>query len=229
VNIGEAFVVETPTHLVDFWTILASSKCGTIFLQLSMFLRSPSMNTTSASLLQRLRDNGDLESWSTFVHTYSPLLYTWASKLGLRPDDAADLVQDVFAVLVQKLPGFQYQRHHRFRGWLWTITKRKWIDRRRHTFPTLESGSAIENVVSQPKGDSLDETEFHNYLIQSVIPSLQGHFHETTWKAFWAQVVECRAPSEVADELGISIASVYKAKVRILAHLHAELTELQHE
>lgn len=185
------------------------------------------MNTTSASLLQRLRESGDVESWTTFVRTYSPLLYTWARKLGLRADDAGDLVQDVFAVLVQKLPGFQYHKHHRFRGWLWTITKRKWIDRKRHFVPPVDSAAVVDDVPAQPELSALDEAEFHQHLTRSVIPTLRGHFHDVTWQAFWAQVVDGRAPAEVAAELGLSIAAVYKAKVRILAHLNSELGESQ--
>jgi hypothetical protein len=43
-------------------------------------------------------------------------------RLGLRSAEAADLVQDVFAVLVQKLPDFTYDRKRSFRAWLRTVT-----------------------------------------------------------------------------------------------------------
>jgi RNA polymerase sigma-70 factor (ECF subfamily) len=38
--------------------------------------------------------------------------------------------------------------------------------------------------------------------------------------------VDGRPAAEVADELGVSVAAVYKAKLRVLAHLHAELADL---
>src|SRR5262245_1478691 len=56
------------------------------------------MDTTSVSLLERLRRPGAHEAWARFVHLYTPLLYYWARRLGLREEDAADLVQDVFTV-----------------------------------------------------------------------------------------------------------------------------------
>jgi hypothetical protein len=49
------------------------------------------------------------------VQLYTPLLYYWAHHLGLDQSDAADLVQDVFTTLVQKLPEFRYEPGKGFR------------------------------------------------------------------------------------------------------------------
>ncbi|HWG41512.1 MAG TPA: sigma factor, partial [Gemmataceae bacterium] len=80
------------------------------------------MNTTSASLLERLRRPDSRDAWSRFIHLYTPLLHHWACRLGLPRQDAADLVQEVLTRLVQQLPHFAYDRQERFRGWLWTVT-----------------------------------------------------------------------------------------------------------
>src|SRR5665811_132490 len=40
-------------------------------------------------------------------------------------------VQDVFTVLVRKLPAFRYDPHKTFRGWLRTVALNKWRDNRR--------------------------------------------------------------------------------------------------
>jgi RNA polymerase sigma-70 factor (ECF subfamily) len=83
------------------------------------------MNTTSASLLERLRRPVDQAAWERFVRLYTPLLCRWARKAGVPAPEVGDVVQDVFAVLVNKLPEFQYDASRRFRGWLWTITLTK--------------------------------------------------------------------------------------------------------
>jgi RNA polymerase sigma-70 factor (ECF subfamily) len=80
------------------------------------------MDKTPASLLHRLRQPNAVDAWPRFVELYTPLLYYWAKRLGLQQQDAADLVQDVFVLLVQKLPEFAYDRHKSFRGWLRTVT-----------------------------------------------------------------------------------------------------------
>src|SRR5690349_14890833 len=89
------------------------------------------MHTTPASLLQRLRLPGEQAAWERFVQLYTPLLCHWAHRLGLRDSDADDLVQDVFIVLVDKLPQFRYDPQCRFRGWLWTIIANQCRARRR--------------------------------------------------------------------------------------------------
>ena len=66
------------------------------------------MNTTSISLLERLRHPGQAEAWARLVELYTPLLYYWACRMGLPSQDASDLVQDVLVTLVQKLPQFVY-------------------------------------------------------------------------------------------------------------------------
>jgi len=85
------------------------------------------MYTTSVSLLERLRQPGDQEAWSRFVRRYSPHIYDWARRQGLSAEDAADLVQEVFALLVQKMPDFKYDPHKSFRAWLRTVTRNKLV------------------------------------------------------------------------------------------------------
>ena len=55
----------------------------------------------------------------------------WARQAGLKSPDDAELVQDVFTVLVQKLPEFNYDSQQSFRGWMRTIILNRWRDRQR--------------------------------------------------------------------------------------------------
>lgn len=51
----------------------------------------------------------------------TPLRYYGARGAGLPTHDAADLVQEVLVVLVQKLSEFEYDRGKSFRGWMRTM------------------------------------------------------------------------------------------------------------
>src|SRR5437764_15107799 len=84
------------------------------------------MLSTSLTLLDWLRAPDAAEAWSRFVRLYTPLLFDWARRLGLSADEAGDLVQDVFVVLVQELPRFSYRPDGSFRAWLKTITLNRW-------------------------------------------------------------------------------------------------------
>src|SRR6185436_3483071 len=81
------------------------------------------MNVTSASLLDRLRlAQPDPRDWQRLQELYLPLLRYWLARVpGLR-DEADDLVQEVFVVLVRELPSFARRRDGSFRAWLRQIT-----------------------------------------------------------------------------------------------------------
>jgi RNA polymerase sigma-70 factor (ECF subfamily) len=57
-----------------------------------------------------LRGTHDETVWRHLVRLYTPLLFYWARRCGETEQDAADLVQEVFVVLVQTLPTFQFDR-----------------------------------------------------------------------------------------------------------------------
>jgi RNA polymerase sigma-70 factor (ECF subfamily) len=65
------------------------------------------MDTTPVSLLKRLRQPFNQDSWSRFVKLYTPLLHFWVRRTGFNEREADDLVQEVFAHLVHEIPRFE--------------------------------------------------------------------------------------------------------------------------
>jgi RNA polymerase sigma-70 factor (ECF subfamily) len=182
------------------------------------------MHTTSASLIERLRQPAAHAAWVRFVEIYTPLLYTWAGRLGLSADDAADLVQDVLTLLVQKLPAFAYQPEQRFRGWLWTLTLNQCRARQRRRALPVDADKGQLAEVAAPEGvEGVDEAEYRDYVVGRVLRLIQNEFQESTWRAFWENVAEDRPAAEVADRLGMTVAAVYAAKARVLRRLRQEV------
>jgi RNA polymerase sigma-70 factor (ECF subfamily) len=186
------------------------------------------MHTTSVSLIERLRQPGDKEAWGRLVELYTPLLFFWAKKLGLQEQDAADLVQDVFAILVRKMPEFMYNPDKSFRGWLRTILMNKWRDgeRRRGIAPAHESPENLARFARAEDAEPFGDEEYRQHLVGRALDLMRAEFQPTTWKACWETVAADRPPAEVAKELGISVDSVYAAKSRVLRRLRQELEGL---
>ena len=78
------------------------------------------MDFTPISLIERLQQKEPL-AWDRFVDLFAPLLDLWAGRLGLSSNDADDLVQEVFVILLRRMPQFAYDPRQSFRGWLWTV------------------------------------------------------------------------------------------------------------
>jgi RNA polymerase sigma-70 factor (ECF subfamily) len=186
------------------------------------------MDPTSSSLLLRLRQPGEEASWQRFVDLYTPLLYYWACRMGLSGNDAADLVQDVFVTLVQKLPEFVYDPSKKFRAWLRTITENRWRDlqRRKAVGPHVGGPDGLEEAAVPDGAAALWEGEYREHLLARAIQVMQSDFQPATWKACWALIVEGKSGADVAAELGMSLDAVYAARSRVLRRLRQELDGL---
>lgn len=66
---------------------------------------------------------GDQEAWRLLVERYAPLVYQVPLRRGLPLDQAADIFQDVFVLLVNKLP--EIKQPDRVRAWLVTTARRE--------------------------------------------------------------------------------------------------------
>jgi RNA polymerase sigma-70 factor (ECF subfamily) len=184
------------------------------------------MNTTSVTLLERLRHPGEEKAWTRFVRLYTPLLYYWARHIGLSTDHAADLVQDVLVTLVQKLPELRYDPNKSFRAWLRTITLNQWRARCRRGRLPVESALDLSLLPGREGLEPFAEQEYRQHLVRRALQLMQREFEPTTWKACWELVVADRPAAEVAAELGVSVAVVYGAKSRVLRRLREELAGL---
>jgi RNA polymerase sigma-70 factor (ECF subfamily) len=185
------------------------------------------MTKTPSSLLERLRQPFEPEAWGRFVALYTPLVYSWGRRVGLREQDAADLVQDVFVTLLQVLPTFTYDRHQSFRRWLWTVTINKWRkERKLANRMVCGLGEQPEPVAVEDDLEGAWETEYQEHLANQALQLMRTDFEETTWRACWEMVAVGRPAAEVAAELGLTVAAVYAAKFRVLKRLRRELQGL---
>src|SRR5262245_14329442 len=183
---------------------------------------------TSLSLLERVRAN-QADSWDRLLRLYSPLVFSWGRKLGLGPEDAADLVQNVWGAVAEHIGRFEHQGGT-FRGWLWTIARNKAHDHFRHRAgaPQAAGGTEAQQVLrSVPDHEPADDTgtEAHG-LLHRALELIRPDFEERTWQAFWRLTVDGRSAADVGAELGLLPNAVHQAKFRVLRRLREEMAGL---
>lgn len=182
------------------------------------------MHTTPPSLLEQLRQPAQRDAWDRFAELYTPLLYYWARGQGLAEADAADLVQEVFLLLVTKLPHFRYDQDGSFRGWLRALTLNKHRELQRRKSPNL-----VENLKDVPapiSAGSLEEKEYRLHLVRHMLPLLEGQFPPSTWQLFQEYVIQNRPPQEIAAQRKVTLGTVYAAKSKVLHRLRQALAGL---
>lgn len=184
------------------------------------------MERTPASLLDRLRRPHADSAWATFVQLYTPLLFAWARRLHRNDADAADLVQEVFAVLVRRLPEFEYDPQRSFRAWLRTVAVNKYRELARRAAPASGAPDSLLDALPAAAEEAFWVRDYREHLTRRALDVMRSEFQPATWQAFWELVVEERSGADVAAALGVSVNAVYVARSRVLRRLRQELGEL---
>lgn len=188
-------------------------------------------NGTSISLLRRVRQQ-DSSSWDRFARLYSPLVYGWVRRSGLQDSDAADVTQEVFAVISRSIDSYDENRKSAsFRGWLWGITRNKLREHNRQRASLAEGAGGTDaqrqiQSLAVVESKLPPESEEIPVLARRALDLIRTDFTDQTWDVFWRVVMVGDKPATIAAELGISVSSVYTAKSRVLTHLRRELEGL---
>jgi RNA polymerase sigma-70 factor (ECF subfamily) len=192
------------------------------------------MTDTPRSLLERLREEPDEESWKCLVDLYTPLLSRWLEQAGVAGTDADDLMQEVFVALARELPTFEHnQQRGAFSRWLRTILINRlriyWNAKRTPTSAgcSVEDGQALDRL-EDPSSDlnRLWEHEHDALLAQRILQLIEKDFTASTWHVFRRVVLEGAKPAEVSAETGLSINAVLLAKSRVLRRARREIAGL---
>lgn len=211
--------------------IYFSTSTGNVFM--NSHERS-SRSSTASSLLERARLH-DEAAWERLVQLYAPLVYRECRVMGVDPQDAPDVLQDVFRKVAANLALFRRDGpSDSFRGWLATIARNCIRDhfKKNAARPAAVGGSAMQRVMQDlPDQDLLESTisahpDARSSVVQRAIGQIRGEFEPRTWEAFWKTAVDGILPADVAEQLGISKWAVYQAKCRILRRLRQELEGL---
>src|SRR6267143_4162679 len=110
---------------------------------------------TRQSLLSRLKDWDDHESWRDFFDTYWRLIYGLAVKSGLTNTEAQDVVQETLLAVAKEMPDFKYEpARGSFKGWLLEITRRRIANqvRKRLKHRHATAGPLVGEAPRQPSG-----------------------------------------------------------------------------
>src|SRR5215216_2597716 len=98
---------------------------------------------TRKSLLIRLKNWNDQESWQEFCRIYERIIHDIALKAGLRKVEAQEVVQETLLSVAKKIAGFDYNPEiGSFKNWLLKITKRRIVDQLRKRTPSTDTAAA---------------------------------------------------------------------------------------
>jgi RNA polymerase sigma factor (sigma-70 family) len=179
------------------------------------------METTDKQLLLACR-RGEESAWEALVNRYQRLMYAIPRRAGLDDDQAAEVFQEVFTTLFQKLNDIEDP--DRLHAWLVTTARRKtWrlISKSRLT-SQMQSGDdqdgAAEEMSKIPDTSPLPDEELlkleEQHRVRAALEGLEERCRKLLTMLFYA--FETPSYSEIAVSLGVSEGSIGPTRARCL-------------
>lgn len=180
---------------------------------------------TSLSMLTRLQLGGEGADWVAFCDRYHPLLINWCRRQISNIDDTEDIVQNVFMDIFRNIKHF---KHHgkpgSLRGYLKRILRTKVINLRKERFPELVDFDEMRELILPNYSDNTAEA--CESLFRQACEIVKQEFEETTWTAFMRTHVGHEKAEKVSIDMGLSRASIYISRCRIIFRLKECLADL---
>ena len=195
---------------------------------------------TRPSLLLRVRNLEDQNSWRDFYDTYWKLIYKAAIQSGLPAADAEDVVQETFINVTKKIQNFNYDpQRGSFKGWLLRTTKWRILDHRRKH----QRGLALEPLPDEPadglmekfadpisdKLEALWEEEWQQNRMDAAIQRVKRRVNAKHFQIFELYALKHRPAAKVAETLKVSTAQVNLINHRVGNLIKKEVERLEAE
>jgi RNA polymerase sigma-70 factor (ECF subfamily) len=192
---------------------------------------------TRASLLFRLRDWEDKESWQEFYGLYRRLVFGFARRSGLTHEEAEEVSQDVFVRVGKTIHDFESNPEKgSFRGWLMNLTRWRVTDKFRsrsqagqaqHGNGPDDRTSTIERIPDPKQEGEFWEKEWQNTLLDAAMERVARRTQAKHFQVFDLHVRQHWPILRVSHELGINPASIYLINHRLTKQLKQEVEKLQ--
>jgi RNA polymerase sigma-70 factor (ECF subfamily) len=198
---------------------------------------------TRQSLLSRLKDSTDQESWREFFDIYWELIYRTGVKAGLTDSEAQDMVQETMLAVVNSMPTFEYRKNHAsFKSWLLRLTswrvadqfrkRKKASPQSRHAEQTARTSTRTSTVEQIADPASLDvkatwDEDWEMTLMEAALARVKKKVDPKMYQVFDCYVFKEWSVSRVARALKINPAQVYLVKHRVQSLIKKEVALLQ--
>ena len=220
-----------------------------------MLDRSDEFIPTRQSLLGRLKNWDDQESWRDFFDTYGKLLYGLARKSGLNDAEAQDAVQETLMAVAKEMPSFKYNPAiGSFKGWLLEVARRRIANQFRKRSPGKgargsdgppasqtpaqlppgrrepdEARTPTIERIPDPNSEDLDrlwEQDWQKNLLEVALARVKRRVNAKQYQMFNLYVTQQWPMELVKSTLGVNAAQVYMAKMRLSRMIKAEIRRL---
>ena len=197
------------------------------------------MLQTRQSLISRLKNRDDNDSWQDFFNTYWKLIYSFALRSGLQDAEAQEVVQETVIAVSKQMPGFKYDKSKgSFKRWLLRLTSWRIADQHRKrkreaaVMEPLERGSDDTPWASRVPdpvnaADRIWDEEWERNLADAALQLLKAKVKASQYQIFDFYVIKGWPVRKITSTLGVSVGQVYLVRHRLMSLLKREIRALE--
>jgi len=200
---------------------------------------------TRQSLLERLKDLDDSESWREFFEIYWRLIYNVALKAGLPEVEAQEVVQETVIAISRHIDEFEYDpKRGSFKNYLLKMTRWRILDRVRKLenerknlvrHPEADASESTRRTstvdrIPDPDGDGISavwEEEWRRNLLEAALERVKDRVAPRHFQVFYSCVLKEQPVQTVCRMFGVNAAQVYMIKHRVSAQIKKQMKLLE--
>ena len=176
-------------------------------------------------VLLRRCQQGSAGAWQQVLNKYERLVYSIPLRYGLSRDDAADIAQNTFTILIESLDTLS--EDSRLGAWLATVARRhtwRLLERKRREIPSevLDRADLVARAVllGRSVADSIEHWELTE-LLETGLSQIGEPCRELLLALYFQP--ETSSYAEVAARLDMPIGSIGPTRARCLKRLRQVL------
>jgi len=191
----------------------------------------PEDYNTSYTLIERLCDLNEQEAWQTVHENYTRFVFGILNKMGVATNDAEDVAQEVYIQLAKNIEKFDRDKG-KFRTWFGTMISRTALKHFRKIKSSntkkdrLEQYNKIEEQLQSDEMESLLEEEWKGYLCDLALERISQMHRGHAFDVLKLDLLG-KSTSVIAQELNITVSSVYTLRARVRKTLANEVHSLR--
>lgn len=193
---------------------------------------------TRPSLLKRLSNWDDHRSWEEFHRLYRRFIHGLATRAGLQPTEADEVVQEVLQNVADHIGDYQMRdRRGAFRRWLMNQTRWRISDKfRQRDRAAVRAGAVhpaavdLDPLEHLPEdGDVYEfwEIEWQQLILNTAMDRLARQVPAKHFQAFELYTRQAWPVRRIAQNLGINAPTVYLIAHRLTKRLRHEVEQLR--
>jgi RNA polymerase sigma factor (sigma-70 family) len=193
---------------------------------------------TRTTLLNRVKNPDDSDSWQTFFDLYATLIRGQARRAGLTADEIEEVTQETLIELSQRIQNFEYNREKgSFKGWLYNLTRWRIANQFKKRQRQLVSLELLDDAAdgaepfSTPNSlriepDEIWKSDFRRVVFDAALKNLRRALSPKQFQILDLSIVKQWPITQIAETLHTNRAHIYVLKLRVVSALKNEIRRL---